>query len=242
MLTSSTGVYGPQIAEHVFAMIFAFTRGIKVITLNQEKKGWASPPRFNGDGEMSEMPGKTMGVIGLGHVGLEVAKRAKSFGLRVIGVKRDISAQPKIQGLEESVDEVIPQNEAGGALARSDIVVNCLPLTKKTEGLFNFALFREFKKGAVFVNVGRGGTVVERDLIEALRKGVVKYAALDVFPEEPLPKSSPLWEMKNVLISPHSAGYSDSAEPRAFAFLKENLIRYSKGQPLQNLVDLQGGY
>jgi phosphoglycerate dehydrogenase-like enzyme len=242
ILTNSGASYGPQISEHVFAMIFAFTRDIKAISLNQGRKRWVSRPPSGDKGELSEMTGRIMGIIGVGHVGLEIAKRAKSFGLRVIGVRRHVSAQFRIQELGAYVDEVYPLQELAAVLAKSDIIVNTLPLTSETKGLFDRARFQDFKGGAMFVNVGRGGTVVERDLVEALRGGVVRYAALDVFEEEPLPGNSPLWGMENVLVSPHCAGRSDKLDARAFSILKENLERYSKNAPLRNQVDTKAGY
>jgi len=242
ILTHSGGSFGPQISEHVFAMLFALTRDIKAISLDQERRRWVSRPPRDNRGELSEMTGRTMGIIGVGHVGLEIAKRAKSFGLRVIGVRRNVSGQFRIQELGAYVDEVYSLQELAVVLAQSDIVVDTLPLTGETEGLFNRSKFHDFKDGAIFVNVGRGGTVVEGDLVDALQRGTVKYAALDVFEEEPLPRNSQLWEMENVLVSPHCAGRSDKLNARAFPILKENLERYAKNVPLLNRVDMKVGY
>jgi phosphoglycerate dehydrogenase-like enzyme len=127
-------------------------------------------------------------------------------------------------------------------LSKSDFVVNALPLTNETKGLFNRSNFSRFKEGAIFISVGRGGTVVEDDLVEALRSGLVSGAALDVFSREPLPKDSPLWKMRNVIVSPHCAGRSELHSAKAYSILRDNLGKYSKNQPLINRVDLRTGY
>ena len=242
ILTNSAGSYGKQISEHVFALIFAFTRGIKPIILNQERRRWEIPFRSEGGAELSEIAGKIIGVVGLGHVGLEVARTAKAFGLSVLGVRRDTSIELKIPSLKSYVDEIYSPDGLATVLSKSDFVVNALPLTHETKGLFSKSSFSWFKKGAVFISVGRGGTVLENDLIEALQKGIVSRAALDVFSREPLPEDSPLWKMGNVIISPHCAGRSVNHSERAHSILRDNLARYSRNQPLLNRVDMRTGY
>jgi phosphoglycerate dehydrogenase-like enzyme len=212
--------------------------------MNQEKGKWEAPLHFEGGGggELSEIGGKSIGVVGLGHVGLEVARTAKALGLSVLGVKRDISTQLRIPSLRPYVDEVFSPDGLSTVLSKSDFVVNALPLTNETKGLFNRSNFSRFKEGAMFISVGRGGTVVEDDLVEALRSGLVSGAALDVFSREPLPKDSPLWKMRNVIVSPHCAGRSELHSAKAYSILRDNLGKYSKNQPLINRVDLRTGY
>ncbi|HEV2138460.1 MAG TPA: D-2-hydroxyacid dehydrogenase [Nitrososphaerales archaeon] len=241
-LTNSAGSYGTQISEHVFALIFAFTRGIKAIVLNQEKRRWEVPQHVDGPAELSEIRGKTIGIVGLGHVGLEVARTAKAFGLGVLGVRRDPSKEFRKPNLSSYLDEIFSTEELATVLSRSDFVVNALPLTIKTKGLFNRSNFSRFKEGALFLSIGRGGTVVEADLVDALREGKVGSAALDVFSKEPLPEDSPLWKMKNVIISPHCAGRSDLHFAKAFGIFRDNLARYSKNEPLLNRIDIGIGY
>ena len=242
ILTNSAGSYGTEISEHVFAMIFAFTRGMKTIVSNQEKKRWEVPINHKEGIELSEVRGKTMGIIGLGHVGLEIARTAKTFGLNVLGVKRDATKELRVAALGQFVDEIFSLDGIPTVLTRSDFVVNALPLTNETKNLFNSSNFSKFKEGALFLSVGRGGTVVEKDLIEALQRGNLGRAALDVFSTEPLPGNSLLWKMENVLISPHVAGRSDSQFAKAFSVLKDNLTRYSEGRDLSNRIDVKAGY
>ena len=239
-LTNSSGIYGRQISEHVFAMILALTRGMRTIMSNQEKKKWTSPQSDGGD-RLIEIGGWTMCVAGTGNIGLEVAKKAKGFGMTVLGVKRGVPpGLPSVQ--QQIVDEFFTLEGLGEALSRSDVVVNLLPLTRETRGVFNSDRFARLKRGAMFVSVGRGATVGEEDLVGALQKGMVGSAGLDVFESEPLPDKSPLWKMKNVIVSPHCAGNSDKVTERAFAMLRENLRKYSNGEQLLNVVDLEAGY
>ncbi|HEV2226689.1 MAG TPA: D-2-hydroxyacid dehydrogenase [Nitrososphaerales archaeon] len=242
VLTNSAGSYGTQISEHVFALIFAFTRGIKTMILNQERRKWEVPERLEGGAELSEIRGKTIGVVGLGHVGLEVARTAKALGLGVLGVRRDPSKDHRKPSLSSYVDEIFSTEDLAPVLSRSDFVVNALPLTIKTKGLFNRSNFPRFKVGALFLSIGRGGTVVEVDLVDALREGKIAGAALDVFSKEPLPEDSPLWKMKNVIISPHCAGRSELHFAKAFGIFRDNLARYSKNEPLLNRIDVGIGY
>jgi phosphoglycerate dehydrogenase-like enzyme len=240
VLTSSAGAYSIQISEHVFAMILALSRRMKEVLRNQEHRRWEVPK--DDEGGFREVYGTTMAVVGLGHVGLEIARRANGFGIHVLGVRRDASSELKIPGYGEYTGEILTARELDRALATSDIVVDSLPLTPETKGLFDSARFQSFKKGAIFINVGRGPTVIERDLTKALQDGVLGGAALDVFEEEPLPGNSPLWKMENVIITPHCSGRSNNSLSRAVAILDDNLERYVRGQTLRNIVDRGTGY
>ncbi|MCL4517843.1 MAG: D-2-hydroxyacid dehydrogenase [Thaumarchaeota archaeon] len=240
LLTNSSGVHGIPIAEHVFSMLLVLARRMKPTLLMQEEARWEQP-FATGSTDIFELFGSTIGIIGLGHIGLEIAKRSKAFGMRVIGVRRDHSASG-ILGYSEFVDELLPPSKLDDTLEKSDIVVNALPLTRETYHIFDKSKFSKFKTGSVFVNVGRGQTVVESDLIEALHSQKLRFAALDVFEKEPLPADSALWKMNNVIISPHYAGWSPMYFVRAFGILRENLRRYAKGETLLNMVDKSRGY
>ncbi|MGD0477328.1 MAG: D-2-hydroxyacid dehydrogenase [Nitrososphaerales archaeon] len=240
VLTNSAGAYGIQISEHVFAVILALSRRMKEVLRNQEHRRWEVPK--DDEGGLREIYGMTMAIVGLGHVGLEIARRANGFGIHVLGVRRDASSELKIPGYGEYIDEILIARDLDRAVATSDIIVDSLPLTPETKGLFDSARFQSFKKGAIFINVGRGPTVIEKDLTKALQDGVLGGAALDVFEEEPLPGNSPLWKMENVIITPHCSGTSDNSLLRAVAILDDNLERYSRGETLCNIVDRGTGY
>lgn len=240
LLTNSSGVHGVPISEHVFAMLLIFARRMRPTILMQQEAKWEQPYAV-GSSDMFELFGKTIGIVGLGHIGMEIAKRAKSFGMKVIGTKSDPTSLKDLS-YKQYVDEVLPPSGLESVLQRSDIVVNALPYTIKTSKIFDKSKFSKFKAGSIFVNIGRGETVVEPDLIDALNSNKLKFAALDVFEKEPLPPESPLWKMENVLVSPHYSGWSPLYFVRAYEILRENLRRYSNGERLINLVDRSRGY
>ncbi len=242
LLTNVSGIHGTQISEHVFAMILALTRGIKTAILNQQRKSWVGLQRISNSSSITELSGKTLVLAGLGSIGLAIARRGKAFGMKPIGVKRDPFKMPKDPEFMSYVNEIFGTEDLGNAASEGDFIVNTLPLTDETKGIFDSAIFSTTKRGTIFVNVGRGKTVVEKDLIEALKSGKLAGAGLDVFDEEPLPKDSALWEMENVIISPHISGWSVEYFERASDILKENLRRYIRGETLINLVDKKAGY
>ncbi len=192
---------------------------------------------------MEDLYGKTIGIAGLGNIGLEIAKRSKSFGMRVIGSRRNSEFVPlRLPGYEQFVDEVLSPNQLEKLVSAADIVVDALPLTSETHEIFNYEIFSKFKRSSIFVNVGRGQTVIENDLIRSLKEGLLKGAALDVFNEEPLPDDSPLWGMNNVIVSPHVSGWSPDYVGRAVEILKENLTHFARGDQLTNIVNKDAGY
>ena len=240
LLTNSSGIHGIPMSEHLFAMLLVLARRMRPTILKQQESKWEQP--FDvGSPDIFELHGSTMGIIGLGHIGMEIAKRAKSFGMEVIGTKTN-PASLNDQSFAQYVDEVYPPSGLDTVLKRSDVVVNILPLTASTRKLFGKEHFSKFKQGSIFVNIGRGETVVESDLVEALDSKRLRFAALDVFDKEPLPPESPLWKMESVLVSPHYAGWSPNYFERAYRILEENLRRYSSGEKLVNLVDRSRGY
>lgn len=230
MLTTASGVHPVPMAETVFAMLLAFTRELPRAIRNQTRRHWDKAGRF------TELNGRTMAVIGLGSIGTEIARLAQAFGMRVIGVRR--TARPA-----EHVDAVLTPDKLDEALAASDVIVNVLPKTTETDGLFDEARFAAMKQGAFFVNIGRGASVRTDALVQALTNGHLAGAGLDVFETEPLPEDHPLWSLDNVIITPHTGGNTDRLKERVTALFLENLAAYLEtGSPARNLVDYDRQY
>lgn len=235
VLTNAQRLHGPPIAEHVFAMTLSLTRGIRGIHSAQESGIWNAGVLRDGDRAV-ELEGKTLFVVGLGGIGQEVARIGHGLGMRVIATKRTPGAP------------IDPVEKLGGAgdlhafAVEADLIVNCMPLTDATRDLFDAAFFAAAKPGAIFVNIGRGKSVVTADLVAALKSGQLSGAALDVTEPEPLPTGHELWTMKNVLISPHVSAESDRSDERAMLLFRENLRRFVAGDALLNVVDPKAGY
>ena len=230
LLTNSSGVHPNPISEHIFAYLLMFARGIPVTSLNQTERKWDKKGVTT-----FELHGKTIGIVGLGRIGKETARLAKAFQMKVLAVKTKKEE-------EANVDEVYTSDEIETVLKQSDFIVNCLPSTSETDGLFTIEKFKQMKQSAYFVNIGRGTTVKEDDLIEALEIGIIAGAGLDVFETEPLPSSSKLWEMKNVIITPHTAGMTPEYANRMIEIFCQNLKAYKEGKTLPNEVDKSKGY
>lgn len=230
LLTNGSGIHGIPIAESVFGMLLAYTRGIKVAFEQQTQNVWQQTDR------LIELNGKTMMIIGTGQVGEAVGKLAQGFGLKTIGVNRS--------GREvSSMNLVIQQSLVPEYLSEVDIVVNILPLTEETTYYYNDAFFQKMKPGSSFINVGRGPSVDTKALIRALESGRLAFAGLDVFEEEPLSSDSPLWQMPQVLITPHISGVAEHFKKRLFSIFEENLVAYVSGVPLsRNVIDYQRKY
>lgn len=229
VVTSSSGIH-KAVGEHVFAFMLAFFRRLHIALRSQLQRQW---DRHRAVGE--ELRGKTLGILGLGTIGIEIAQKAQVFGMRVIGMKRRPSP---VQGIER----VVGPDELHTVLKESDVVVVALPLTSQTQGLIGDNEFKSMKRTALFINIGRGPIVREDALIRALREGWIGGAGLDVFEREPLPQDSPLYEFENVIITPHVSGASPAYMDRAVPLFCENLRRYIKGEPLLNVVDKELGY
>lgn len=228
LLTSCKGIHGIPMSEHMFGMLLGYTRGLYQLRAGQQQKSWARP-------RVEELYDKTLVILGLGSIGQEVAKRAKAFGMQVIGVKRTPAD-------EENVDKVYCTEQLMDVLARGDVVISILPYTEETYHLIGDAQFAQMKSDAIFMNFGRGDVVDEEALVRALQAKEIRAALLDVFENEPLAAASPLWEMDNVYISPHMSALSNRYMERAMEIIAQNLRAYLKGQPLQNQVDFQKGY
>jgi phosphoglycerate dehydrogenase-like enzyme len=232
-LTNAQAIYAPAMADHAMALLLALSRRMGLFHEQQRRGVW----RQDGvDAGMFELEGKTMLVLGLGGIGTEIASRAHAFGMRVIATRNSSREGPAF------VEYVGLSNEAATLAARADVVVNVVPLTPETRGLYDASFFRSMKETAFFISVGRGETVVTSALVEALRARRLAGAALDVTDPEPLPSRHPLWKMPNVVLTPHSGGASDVSDRRLLVLATENLRRYVSGDRMLSVVDPRRGY
>lgn len=231
ILTSASGMHAQAITETVFAMILGYSRQVFQSRHYQANKYWGQE-----DVDLFELKGKTLAVVGLGNIGQKVADIAKAFGLQVVGVNQSGTT-------DAPVDAIYPSDQMDSVLGQADIVVNILPLTDQTRGLYNADRFQAFKDQSVFINVGRGPSVVTEDLVAALNERKIAFCGLDVFEEEPLPETSPLWEMDNVLITPHIAGEMADYNAHLFPIIEANLSSYINQQDVAlNKIDYQKEY
>lgn len=234
IFTNSKRLMGPAIAEHSMAMLMSIAAGLPAYQRSQAENRWdRSPAARAGFGELR---GKTLLVVGLGGIGTEVAWRAHGLGMRVIATRNSSREGPAY------VEYVGLADELTSMAARADVVVNALPLTPATTGLFDAAFFKAVKPGAIFISVGRGASTNTDDLAAALQSGKLYGAGLDVTDPEPLPADSPLWQLENVIITPHVSGAGSSSWGRVALVTIENLRRYVAGEPLLNVVDMEAGY
>lgn len=232
-LTNMQKMSAPVIGEHTVALMLALARGLPSYAKGMHEGGWMRQPEVTS--LMFPVSGKTMLVVGLGGIGTEVAKRGSALGMRVLATRNSSREAPPF------VDYVGLSDELPELLGRADVIVNALPMTDATREIFNAETFGLAKPGALFINVGRGGTVDTRALTAALQSGHIRGAGLDVTSPEPLPPEHPLWQMSNVIITPHVAARGGGRERHA-ALRKENLRRYAAGEPLLNVVDPARGY
>jgi phosphoglycerate dehydrogenase-like enzyme len=233
LLTNMQKMSSPTIGEHAVAMMLSLTRGLTPFAKMMPEGDWQRDyARSNG---MISVDGKTLLVAGLGGIGKQVAMRGKALGMRVIATRNSSREGP------DYVDYVGLSDELHGLAAQADVIVNALPLTSATEGLFDREFFGAAKQGSYFINVGRGGTVVTDDLLAALEDGHLGGAGLDVTDPEPLPADHPLWQLPNVIITPHVAGFGGSRRWHAM-LVRENIRRYLAGEALLNVVDPGRGY
>lgn len=234
LVTSLKRVASPVIAEHVFALMLSASRRLGHFSRLQRQRSWAGD-RVVPD-ELGVLRGATLAVAGLGGIGSSVARLASAFGMRTIGVRADANQSTAFAGVP------LAPVELTSAVSKADVVVNALPLTDETKRVFDAAMFDRFKRGATFVNVGRGETVATDALVLALRSGRVGAAALDVTDPEPLPRSHPLWRMPQVVLTPHVAGVSAHTAHWGWQIVRENLRRYAAGERMLSVVDLRRGY
>jgi phosphoglycerate dehydrogenase-like enzyme len=227
-VTTASGVYSGPLAEFAMMALLAHAKDLDRLRRDKAEKRWRQTTT-------GTLYGKTLCVVGVGSIGQAVAVRARPFGMRVVGVKRVVREDDAAWGY---ADELYATRDLHQALREADYVVAALPGTPETQRLLNAEAIGAMKQGAYFVNVGRGKVVHEGALVEALKSGRLAGAALDVFEEEPLPEDSPLWELENVVVSPHSTDMVGAQinEHQADLFC-ENLRRYLNGKPLINELD-----
>jgi phosphoglycerate dehydrogenase-like enzyme len=251
LLTNSAGIHAPPMAETVLGMMLHFARGLDVAVRAQAEGVWAAHRFEEEPGVAREVAGATVGIVGLGGIGREVARRARAVGMNVVAVRRRSAAETfagsgagaGAGSMEGGAHEVLQGPGALAALlARSDYVLIAVPSTRETRGMIGAAELAAMRRDAVLINVARGDIVDEDALVEALRGGRLRGAALDVFREEPLPSASPLWRLPNVLITPHVSGTTDGFWPRETELITDNVGRYLGGRPLRNVVDRNAGY
>ncbi len=236
ILTNASPVMAGPVAEHTLALILALARHIPSAVRYQEQAVWAQSRIWEEKPRPMELEGTTLGLIGLGHIGRELATRARSFGMRVIAVKRD----PSRGG--ECANRVFPPQDLDQMLKESDFVTVVAPETPATRHLIGAAALAAMKPTAYLINVSRGTLVDEAALVEALQAGRIAGAALDVAEREPLPPESSLWRAPNLLITPHLAASSERLWQRHAELLEDNVRRYLTGEPLRNVVNKAAGY
>jgi phosphoglycerate dehydrogenase-like enzyme len=236
IVTNGSDVHGGVVAEHAIALVLAMAKRLPSAVLHQRERRWAQQELWDEHPRPREVKGATLLVIGLGTIGRGVAKMASALGMHVIAVRENSGkgAGP--------AHEVFGFEQLNDALPRADFVVLAAPLTEKTRECIAAEQFARMKRDTYFINVSRGALVDEPALIDALQKGTIAGAALDVFAEEPLPQDSPLWSLPNVLITPHSAAFTDQQWERHYALFTENLRRFKAGEPLLSVVDKHRGY
>ncbi|HUH13823.1 MAG TPA: D-2-hydroxyacid dehydrogenase [Longimicrobiales bacterium] len=236
VFTNSRGVHGPPVADTALAMVFHFARGLDLAVRAQARGAWDTSAFDDARPPLRELAASTVGVIGLGSIGEEVAARARALGCRVLGLRRrPLGAPPGVELL--SGDDGLR-----ALLAESHFVVLCAPETAATRGLLDAEALGSMRADGVLVNVGRGGLVDEDALAQALAAGRLRGAGLDVFVREPLPPGHPFWRLPNVLITPHVSSYTDRFWARETELMVDNLGRWQRGAPLRNVVDKDAGY
>ena len=227
-VTNAAGVAADMMAEYAFGTMLHFTLDIPGLEHDKTARTWAAR-------QVSPLKGKTLLIIGLGHTGQAVARRAGAFGMQVLGTR----ATPEAM---ENVDEVHSPDALMALLPRADFIVICCPLVASTRGMIGPAQIAVMNPRTILIDVSRGGVTDQSALAQALQKGQIAGAALDVFEIEPLPQDSPLWSLKNLIISPHCASVHAGWETDSFRFFLQNLSRWQRGLGLLNTVDPTRGY
>jgi phosphoglycerate dehydrogenase-like enzyme len=235
-VTNSRGIQAVPIAEHVMACILALARKLPQTLRDQQERTWR-PNALTGEASPWLLANRTLGVIGVGTLGEAIAVRARAFGMRVIGLRRNPT-----RGVPAPFDEVVGPADRDRLLAAADVIVVAAPLTAQTRQLLDAPAIAAMKPGAIVINVARGELVDEAALAEALESGRLAGAALDVFANEPLPSDSLFWSLPNVMVTPHSSGFRTGHFDAVIDLFAENLKRFERGVALLNVVDLETGY
>ncbi len=224
VITKATGIHDGPLAEFCLFGLLAFAKQLPRLLQDRREHRWQKRP-------VGELRGRTLLLLGLGPIGLEVARLARAFGMRTVGVSRSGTSASDV------LDAVHATGELAELLPGCDALVSSLPLTGETRGLLDAEALGRLPEQAVVVNVGRGPVIDEEALVAALREGRLTGAALDVTAEEPPPDDSPLWTLDNVLLSPHTAALTPAEDERIVALFTENLVRWLAGEPLAGRVD-----
>ncbi len=250
-LTTTSGVHAATIAEYALTMLLALAHRVPRMVAWQAKGTWPPDEQRWPLFVPTEVRGATLGIIGYGSIGRELARMAKAaFRMRVVACKRDPAQRGDdgwaLPGTGDPKgrlpDAWVGPDQLRELLGQSDVVVMAAPLTQETRGMLGEREFRMMKRSAYFINVGRGATVDEAALARALAEGRIAGAAVDVFAEEPPPKNHPLWGVENAILSPHVSGFLPSYDDKCADLFAENLRRWLRGAPLINLVDRAKGY
>ncbi len=237
VVTNSREVHGPVVAEQALALMFAIARKIPAAVRFQLKHVWGQERMWLEGSMPQELQGATLGLVGLGSIGREIAKRAAALGMRVLAVRE----HPE-RGGAEGIAAVYGPSQLNELLAASDYVVLAAPVTPSTQRLMDASRLAQMRPTATLVNVGRGVLVDEVALADVLRQKRIAAAALDVLEKEPLPPDSPLWDMENVLITPHTGSVTPRLWERQYTLISENVRRFLAGEPLLGVVDKSKGY
>ncbi|UTR14080.1 D-2-hydroxyacid dehydrogenase [Salipaludibacillus sp. LMS25] len=230
IVTNARGIHAIPMAEYTLSMMLQTARQTKTLIENEQQKEWDRSP------VMTELHGKTIGILGAGAIGKEVARLAKAFNMTVIGLNRSGNSV-------ENVDHVVTTERLDTLLEVADFVVSVLPNLPETDNILSVSQFKVMKETAILINIGRGNVINEDALLTALNEGELRHAVLDVFKEEPLPVNHPFWSHPNVTITPHMSGISPQYQPRSLEIFEHNLHVFltSKGDYL-NRIDLAKGY
>ncbi|WAA12940.1 D-2-hydroxyacid dehydrogenase [Fervidibacillus halotolerans] len=230
LVTNARGIHKIPMAEMAIGYLLQYTKRFRDFDRQQRETVW------NRRLPLTELFGRKLLIVGAGAIGSQIAKYAKVFGMKTIGINRSGKPVP-------SFDEIYVMEQLNEVLSKADFVLSVLPSTEFTRGIFGKEQFQLMKKEAVFINMGRGDAVNETELIEALKEDELAHAFLDVFQTEPLPKNHPFWKMDKITITPHVSAITPEYLPRAFEIFSENLARYLEGKrPLINEIDLSRGY
>lgn len=230
ILTNTSGIHKYTITEYVIGALLYYLRDFGKLKKNQEIKKWDVAI------QTEQLHEKTLMIFGIGNIGRQLAVVAKAFGMRVIGVN---TSGKKV----EDVDETYSEAESANHLKEADVIVSILPQTLQTIAFFDKKRFAKMKPGTLFVNVGRGSSVVTEDLLEALNQDILAFAALDVFNNEPLEADSPLWQHEKILISPHNSGSVAHFREALYSVIKPNVASYAQnGKPAINVIDYEKSY
>ena len=236
LVSSSKGVHAIPIAEHTLALMLQFSRRMVPCFENQQKAIWDRRGIWESALPFNELFGKTVCILGVGMIGSEIARRAKAFGMNVVGVRRNIDQRI------DAVDRLFPPSMLDEILPTVDYLIIATPTTSETQGMIGRPQFERMKKTAFLVNIARGDILDQNALIDALNAGRIAGAALDVFAPDPLPNGHPLFSTKNLVITPHISGNSPMLWRRVMDIWLENIRRFRTGQSLINQVDKTRGY